>query len=145
MSLPISDPGSMELLDWLLVCGCSVASIVATLLIIPASRLATPTIVNMVRSTELLFAYAAEFVLFGMAPEPAVAGGAALVLGSITTMTLADKIQRRLDRVFRRSGKSDELSREEQSDDESHETRSSPLLLRETPLRDARTETPQGA
>ena len=40
----------MELLDWLLACGCSVASIVATLLLIPASRLATPTVVNMVRS-----------------------------------------------------------------------------------------------
>ena len=132
----------MELLDWLLACGCSVASIVATLLLIPASRLATPTVVNMVRSTELLFAYAAEFALFGMTPAPAVAGGAALVLGSITTMTLADKIQPRLDKVLRRSGKSDELGR---SDDESRETRSSPLLLRETLYKDARKETPHGA
>ena len=77
-----------------------------------------------------------------MTPAPAVAGGAALVLGSITTMTLADKIQPRLDRMFRRSGKSDELDR---SDDESRETRSSLLLLRETLYKDARKETPHGA
>ena len=82
---------------------------------IPASRMATPTIVNMVRSTELLFAYAVEFALYGTVPNPLVAGGAALVLASITAMTLADKIQRRLDKLFRPSSfleKSEELDRE---------------------------------
>ena len=77
---PISAPYSMEFQDWLLVFGTSVASIIATLLVIPASRMATPTIVNMVRSTELLFAYAVEFALYGTVPEPLVAVGAALVL-----------------------------------------------------------------
>ena len=75
---PISAPYSMEFQDWLLVFGTSVASIIATLLVIPASRMATPTIVNMVRSTELLFAYAVEFALYGTVPEPLVAVGAAL-------------------------------------------------------------------
>ena len=116
----ISDPYSMEFQDWLLVFGTSVASIIATLLVIPASRMATPTIVNMVRSTELLFAYAVEFALYGTVPEPLVAAGAALVLASITAMTLADKIQARLDKLFRLSSsssssleKSEELDRDQ--------------------------------
>ena len=104
----------MEFQDWLLVFGTSVASIIATLLVIPASRIATPTIVNMVRSTELLFAYAVEFALYGTVPEPLVAVGAALVLASITAMTLADKMQARLDKLFRPSlEKSEELDRDQ--------------------------------
>ena len=104
----------MELQDWLLVFGTSIASIVATLLVIPASRMATPTIVNMVRSTELLFAYVVEFALYGTVPQPLVAAGAALVLASITSMTLADKIQGRLDKLFHRSSleKDEDLDRD---------------------------------
>ena len=90
----------MGVQDWMLVLGIAVASITATLFLIPASRMATPTIVNMVRSTELLFAYAVEFALYGKVPKPVVAAGAALVLASIVTMTLADKIQPKLDKLF---------------------------------------------
>ena len=101
----------------MLVLGIAVASITATLFLIPASRMATPTIVNMVRSTELLFAYAVEFALYGKVPKPVVAAGAALVLASIVTMTLADKIQPKLDKLFHPSSsaldKKGETDREE--------------------------------
>ena len=108
----------MGVQDWMLVLGIAVASITATLFLIPASRMATPTIVNMVRSTELLFAYAVEFALYGKVPKPVVAAGAALVLASIVTMTLADKIQPKLDKLFHPSSsaldKKGETDREEQ-------------------------------
>ena len=121
----------MELLDWLLVFGIAIASIVGTLLVIPASRMATPTIVNMVRSTELLFAYAVEFALYGMVPKPLVAVGSALVLASITAMTLADKIQDKLDKLFRPSSTSLEKSEESDGEQDDIAVRSS-LIVCET-------------
>ena len=126
----ISAPYSMELLDWLLVFGIAIASIVGTLLVIPASRMATPTIVNMVRSTELLFAYAVEFALYGMVPKPLVAVGSALVLASITAMTLADKIQEKLDKLFRPSSTS--LEKGESDGEQSDGAVRSSLLVCET-------------
>ena len=106
----------MGVQDWMLVLGIAVASITATLFLIPASRMATPTIVNMVRSTELLFAYAVEFALYGKVPKPVVAAGATLVLASIVTMTLADKIQPKLDKLFHPS--SSALDKKGESDRE---------------------------
>ena len=84
----------------------SIVSIVGNLLLIPASRMATPTIVNMVRSTELLFAYAVQIIFFGKLPTPLVACGATFVLGSIFSMIFVDKIQSRLDNLLRRSKES---------------------------------------
>ena len=102
-SLSFPDPSSIDTHEWILIFGTSVASILGNLLLIPASRMATPTIVNMVRSTELLFAYAAQIIFFGKVPSPLVACGATFVLGSIVSMTFVEKIQLKLSDVLYRS------------------------------------------
>ena len=99
----VSEPTSIDTRDWLLILTTSIVSIVGNLLLIPASRMATPTIVNMVRSTELLFAYAVQIIFFGKLPTPLVACGATFVLGSIFSMIFVDKIQSKLDNLLRRS------------------------------------------
>lgn len=88
-----TEPSSIDSHEWILIFGTSIASILGNLLLIPASRIATPIIVNMVRSTELLFAYAVQIIFFGKVPAPLVACGATFVLGSIISMTFVDKIQ----------------------------------------------------
>ena len=98
-----SEPSSIDSHEWILIFGTSIASILGNLLLIPASRMATPTIVNMVRTTELLFAYAVQIMFFGKVPTPLVACGATFVVGSIVSMTFVDKIQWKLNNLLSRS------------------------------------------
>ena len=98
-----SEPSSIDSHEWILIFGTSIASILGNLLLIPASRMATPTIVNMVRTSELLFAYAVQIMFFGKVPTPLVACGATFVVGSIVSMTFVDKIQWKLNNLLSRS------------------------------------------
>jgi hypothetical protein len=91
--LHLSEITNLLFPDWLLIVGVSSGSILSSLILIAACKIATPTVVIMVRSSELLLAIFVEVLVFDLVPTPLVAVGSVLVLASITAMTLVDKIQ----------------------------------------------------
>ncbi len=77
-----------------MIWGLSAATTVGGLLLIAAARLCPPTVVGMVRATEILLAMAVEAAFFAVCPGPLSAAGSALVVASVVGMIFVDDIQK---------------------------------------------------
>ncbi|TRY61304.1 hypothetical protein TCAL_14962 [Tigriopus californicus] len=94
------DSSGIPFSSWMLIISVSIGSIVAGLLLVIANKLASPTIVIMFRSTELIFALAGEWMIFKITPELLGCLGSILVLASVIAMPWADSIQTYFNRCF---------------------------------------------
>lgn len=86
--------------SWLLIISVSIGSIAAGLLLVIANKLASPTIVIMFRSTELIFALLGEWIIFKIPPELLGCLGSILVLASVIAMPWAESIQNQISRFI---------------------------------------------
>ena len=96
----VTAPLSLSSLSWalLLVTG-SLSLLAFWWLVVAVSLLADPTLVQMLRSTEICLTLATEAVYVGSAPDPASALGSLLVTACVGLMAAHDTIIKRLQRL----------------------------------------------
>ncbi|XP_059078344.1 uncharacterized protein LOC131876852 isoform X2 [Tigriopus californicus] len=96
------DLSTVEPVVWLLIFGLGLCSVVFQVLMVMAIRRTLPTIVSMVRRSDIILVIIIEATWFGSFPSIFGWIGIALVLISITGITFADKIETSLSYKYHR-------------------------------------------
>lgn len=95
-SSPLSSPSLAEQMPY--VAGVTVGSLLGGLLIVYACQVVSPALVAVVRSSEILLALFADYVIFQTVQNPSLLHlvGSLLTLASVTLMAASDWIQEKL-------------------------------------------------
>ena len=82
----------IPLAQWLAYTGMSISGIIAYFCMTKSLQMIDPTVVSFVRALEIIVAYVAQYVVMNEVPEMLSIVGAALVLVSVSSMTLQNLI-----------------------------------------------------